>query len=94
MAGGKSQVEFSLIGPMGLPEEPARAHVAATVEGPSSREIFISRCTSQSLVVWRLGTPFGAVQPRSVDRVHSPSREDADAPVADHLARPALVESA
>ena len=87
-------MEFSLIGPIGLPEEPARPHVAATVEAPSAREVFISRCTSQSLVVWRHGTRFGTVQARAADRVHSPSHEDADASVDDPLDRPALVESA
>ena len=86
-------MEFSLIGPIGLQEEPARGHVA-TFEGPSDREAFISRCTSQSLVVWRHATRFGSSQGLAVDRVHSPAREEADAPLDDPLARPVLVGSA
>jgi len=86
-------VEFSLIGPIGLQEKPARTRVA-TFEGPSSREAFISHCTSQSLVVWRDATRFGTSQGLAVDRVHSPVREDTDAPLDDPLACPALVGSA
>ena len=83
-------MEFSLIGPIGLQEEPARPRPVVTVEEPSSREAFISQCTSQSLVVWRHANRFCAVQALSVDHVHSPLDEEPDAPVDDHLARPAL----
>ena len=86
-------MEFSLIGPIGLQEEPASRRRVASFEGPSSREAFISRCTSQSLVVWRHGTRFGAAEELAVNRVHSLLHEDTDAPVDDHLARPALVGS-
>ena len=86
-------MEFSLIGPIGLQEEPARPRPVATFEGPSSREAFISQCTSQSLVVWRHATRFGAVQALPVDHVHSPLHEEPDAPIDDHLARSALAGS-
>jgi len=84
--------EFSLIGTVGPGEKPVRRRVA-TVEAASPREDFIARCTSQSLVVWRHGAQFGGVQARSLDRVHSPSHEGADAPIDDRLARPVLVAS-